>query len=50
MVMASSMWPKVCDHATMSHVWHTMEYVGNTLIFLLAGLIVGNVIYARTGR
>jgi hypothetical protein len=25
----------------MDHVWHTIEYCGNTLIFLLAGLITG---------
>jgi NhaP-type Na+/H+ or K+/H+ antiporter len=40
MVMAENIWPKVCDHGTMSHVWHTIEYIGNTLIFMLAGEII----------
>ena len=25
----------------MLHVWHTLEWVGNTLIFLVAGCIIG---------
>jgi hypothetical protein len=30
----------------MSHVWHYIEYTGNTLIFLLAGLITGKSIWS----
>merc|ERR1719253_2315391 len=32
---------------TIQHVWHVFEYVGNTLIFLIAGLICGRMVVER---
>jgi NhaP-type Na+/H+ or K+/H+ antiporter len=32
----------ILEHETMHHVWVCLEWTGNTLVFLLAGLIVGN--------
>lgn len=34
--------PIILSHETMHHVWGMIEWVFNTLIFLLAGLIIGN--------
>jgi NhaP-type Na+/H+ or K+/H+ antiporter len=34
----------------MEHVWHTLEYLGNTVIFILAGVIIGqSMIYNWVG-
>ena len=33
--------PLILEHETMHSVWGFIEWVGNTLIFLLAGLIIG---------
>jgi len=35
--VATFTWPYVDDHHSMHNVWHWIEWVGNTLIFLLAG-------------
>jgi NhaP-type Na+/H+ or K+/H+ antiporter len=45
LVLADGVWPSVCNEHTMLHFWHAIEYLGNTLIFLLAGLIIGKVIW-----
>jgi NhaP-type Na+/H+ or K+/H+ antiporter len=34
--------PLILEHETMHHVWGMIEWAGNTLIFLLAGLIIGS--------
>ena len=34
--------PVILSHETMHHVWGMIEWTLNTLIFLLAGLIIGN--------
>lgn len=34
--------PLILEHETMHNVWSFIEWVGNTLIFLLAGLIIGS--------
>lgn len=34
--------PLILEHETMHHVWGIIEWTGNTLIFLLAGLIIGS--------
>jgi NhaP-type Na+/H+ or K+/H+ antiporter len=34
--------PIILNHDTMHHVWGMVEWTLNTLIFLLAGLIIGN--------
>jgi NhaP-type Na+/H+ or K+/H+ antiporter len=41
--------PLILDHDTMSSVWEAIEWIGNTLLFLLAGLIIGNraILYAN---
>lgn len=39
----------ILEHETMHHVWGTLEWTGNTLVFLLAGLIVGGGTIQRLG-
>jgi NhaP-type Na+/H+ or K+/H+ antiporter len=39
----------ILEHETMHHVWGCLEWTGNTLVFLLAGLIVGNGTIQRLG-
>jgi NhaP-type Na+/H+ or K+/H+ antiporter len=34
--------PLILEHESMHHVWGIIEWTGNTLIFLLAGLIIGS--------
>ena len=34
--------PLILEHDSMHHVWGIIEWTGNTLIFLLAGLIIGS--------
>lgn len=34
--------PLILEHETMHHVWGMIEWAGNTLIFVLAGLIIGS--------
>jgi NhaP-type Na+/H+ or K+/H+ antiporter len=47
LVLACYAWPLITSHEVMENVWETIEYIGNTLLFMLAGLIVGNVVYVR---
>jgi NhaP-type Na+/H+ or K+/H+ antiporter len=42
-VIAHSGWPIVLDHENMEAVWKTVEFAGNTVIFVLAGTVLGNV-------
>jgi len=49
LVLAGHVWPAVCNDHTMHHVWHAIEYLGNTLIFIVAGLITGRAIWKDTG-
>jgi hypothetical protein len=37
----------VLNEESMDTVWETIEYIGNTLIFMLAGLIIGDVLVSR---
>jgi NhaP-type Na+/H+ or K+/H+ antiporter len=46
-VLAGYAWPKILDTHSMHHVWHAIEYLGNTIIFVLAGVIIGDTMYAR---
>merc|ERR1740129_310828 len=41
LMLAHNMWPHVASAETMKHVWHTFEFLGNTVIFFLAGGLVG---------
>merc|ERR1719460_1351351 len=43
LVLAHAMWPQVVDKESMHTVWHMLEYLGNTLIFFLAGALTGKV-------
>jgi hypothetical protein len=38
----------MCNKETVHTVWHTLEYFGNTLIFLLAGCIIGSTVFTRS--
>merc|ERR550514_1267105 len=37
------MWPVVVSKEAMHEVWHMLEFLGNTLIFFLAGALTGAV-------
>eukprot|EP00928_Gymnodinium_smaydae_P000309 TRINITY_DN10115_c1_g3_i3.p1 TRINITY_DN10115_c1_g3~~TRINITY_DN10115_c1_g3_i3.p1 ORF type:complete len:1055 (-),score=222.61 TRINITY_DN10115_c1_g3_i3:276-2990(-) len=41
LVLAHKMWPKIVDRESMHNFWHVFEYLGNSLIFLLAGALTG---------
>ena len=41
LVLAMLAPPVILNHVTMHSVWSMIEWIGNTLIFLLAGLIIG---------
>ena len=43
LVLAHQMWPVLVSKTSMHAVWHMIEYLGNTLIFFLAGALMGNV-------
>eukprot|EP00928_Gymnodinium_smaydae_P082870 TRINITY_DN6613_c2_g1_i1.p1 TRINITY_DN6613_c2_g1~~TRINITY_DN6613_c2_g1_i1.p1 ORF type:complete len:1127 (+),score=184.34 TRINITY_DN6613_c2_g1_i1:243-3623(+) len=42
LVLAQSMWDSVVDAEAMHTTWHMLEFLGNTIIFLLAGSLVGS--------
>jgi len=41
LVLAHSMWPRVVSKKSMHDFWHMLEYLGNTIIFFLAGALTG---------
>ena len=41
LVLAEAGQPLMNDRHAMHRVWHTLEFVGNTIIFVLAGALVG---------
>jgi len=41
LTLAHNMWPHIASQETMHHVWHTFEFLGNSIIFFLAGSLVG---------
>mmetsp|Transcript_82025 Transcript_82025/g.149971 ORF Transcript_82025/g.149971 Transcript_82025/m.149971 type:complete len:1237 (-) Transcript_82025:161-3871(-) len=41
LVLADNIWVKIVNPEAMHEVWHTFEYIGNTLIFFLAGALSG---------
>jgi len=43
-VVASFAWPRFIDRETVHTIWHMIEFVGNTIIFILAGLMFGGII------
>jgi len=44
LVLADKMWPSIVEKETMHHVWHMLEYLGNTIIFFLAGGLTGRIL------
>merc|ERR1740123_712558 len=40
-------WPRFANRETMHTVWEMIEFVGNTLIFFLAGIIFGHCVLSR---
>jgi sodium/hydrogen exchanger 10/11 len=46
-VIAHSGWPVILDHENMEAVWKTVEFAGNTIIFVLAGAVLGNICVSR---
>merc|ERR1711971_401723 len=47
-VVARMGWPLLLSPALIRTFWHTVEFLGNTVIFFLAGTIVGEVFVHRT--
>lgn len=43
-------WPRFASRATMHIVWEAIEFMGNTVIFLLAGLLFGHRCITRRGN
>jgi len=41
LVLADRMWPAIVHKHSMHHVWHMLEFLGNTIIFFLAGSLTG---------
>jgi NhaP-type Na+/H+ or K+/H+ antiporter len=41
LMLADNIWPKIVSQEAMHEVWHMLEYIGNTLIFFLAGALTG---------
>lgn len=37
LLMATVAWPLFVSHETVEHVWEILEYLANTIIFMLAG-------------
>jgi NhaP-type Na+/H+ or K+/H+ antiporter len=46
-VVSKSMWPRVVSRETLHTVWEMIEFVGNTLVFFVAGLIFGGICLSR---
>jgi len=42
LVMADNMWASIVEKQTLGHVWHIVEFLGNTVIFFLAGALTGD--------
>uniref|UniRef100_A0A7S3NIQ1 Alpha-carbonic anhydrase domain-containing protein n=1 Tax=Aureoumbra lagunensis TaxID=44058 RepID=A0A7S3NIQ1_9STRA len=47
LILAWRVWPVIVDHSAMEHVWHAIEYLGNTLIFSLAGVLTRRACFSR---
>jgi NhaP-type Na+/H+ or K+/H+ antiporter len=44
-VVGTHAWPRFISRETMHTVWHAIEFMGNTVIFALAGIIFGGIVY-----
>merc|ERR1740121_629750 len=47
MVVASYAWPRFIERETLRTIWHALEFVGNVVIFTLAGIIFGGIVMYR---
>merc|ERR1719428_1982679 len=47
-VFANMAWPRIVSRETMHTIWEAIEFIGNTLIFFLAGLIFGGICVSRS--
>ena len=45
MLLAGTAWPIIADKTNMLHVWHSIEWMYLTLLFVLAGIIVAGAIF-----
>mmetsp|Transcript_19485 Transcript_19485/g.35941 ORF Transcript_19485/g.35941 Transcript_19485/m.35941 type:complete len:1141 (-) Transcript_19485:270-3692(-) len=43
LMLADNIWPTIVSQEAMHEVWHVFEYMGNTIIFFLAGALTGSV-------
>jgi len=41
LVLADKMWPVLVERQAMLEIWHFFEILGNTIVFFLAGALVG---------
>jgi sodium/hydrogen exchanger 10/11 len=44
LVLAHHMWPHIVSPDSVHHVWHTVEALGNTIVFFLAGALTGEAV------
>ena len=45
LLLAGTAWPIIADKTNMLHVWHSIEWMYLTLLFVLAGIIVAGAIF-----
>lgn len=39
LILGKAAWPLFCCSEAVQHVWHALEFFGNTILFLLCGLV-----------
>eukprot|EP00656_Telonema_subtile_P050975 TRINITY_DN6740_c0_g1_i1.p1 TRINITY_DN6740_c0_g1~~TRINITY_DN6740_c0_g1_i1.p1 ORF type:complete len:785 (+),score=195.09 TRINITY_DN6740_c0_g1_i1:165-2519(+) len=44
-VIAAYGWPLIDSREALQHVWHVLEFMGNTIVFTLSGVIIASDIY-----
>jgi len=44
-VIARYGWPMLTSEHDIKHVWHVAEFMGNTIVFMLSGIIIASDIY-----
>jgi NhaP-type Na+/H+ or K+/H+ antiporter len=47
LVVATSAWPRFIERETLQTIWHAIEFVANTVIFVLSGIIFGGLLCER---
>jgi len=46
LVLAANVWPLINSRESMENVWHALEFLGNTVLFFLAGVITQRAVVA----